>query len=187
MPPVIADNPSHFPPLPVEDENWGGSGGGQGRDGKHDYRQWAKEFSILAAMNCKTAEERQIRDRKAFLLHSLFVDVSVFKAVAAIKHLMENNKSSPTCPAAIVCHEERIGDLIIRVTRDVPDASMKLDSKNDGGQVLGMSKEELSRRNLLKGITADESATVHVSQALALVCSFHDLVLMPINYEIHWL
>lgn len=55
VPPVIADNPSHFPPLPIEDENWGGNGGGQGRDGKHDHRQWAKEFSILAAMPCKTA------------------------------------------------------------------------------------------------------------------------------------
>jgi protein TIF31 len=43
-----------------------------------------KEFAILAAMPCKTAEERQIRDRKAFLLHSLFVDVAVLKAVASI-------------------------------------------------------------------------------------------------------
>ena len=77
---------------------------------------------------------------------------------------MESNKCSPNGPNGTVFHEERIGDLIIRVTRDVPDASMKLDGKNDGGQVLGMSKEELSQRNLLKGITADESATVHVSK-----------------------
>ncbi|KAK5795034.1 hypothetical protein PVK06_036288 [Gossypium arboreum] len=33
VPLAIADNPSVFPPLPMEDENWGGNGGGQGRDG----------------------------------------------------------------------------------------------------------------------------------------------------------
>ncbi|GAY48522.1 hypothetical protein CUMW_112300 [Citrus unshiu] len=134
VPPVVADNPSIFPHLPVEDENWGGSGGGQGRDGKHDNRQWAREFAILAAMPCKTAEERQIRDRKAFLLHSLFVDISLFKAVAAIKTLIESNQHSLNDPAASIVHEERVGDLIIKVARDVPDASVKLDCKNDGSQ-----------------------------------------------------
>lgn len=163
VPPFVADHPSIFPPLPVEDENWGGNGGGQGRDGKHDYRQWAKEFTILAAMPCKTAEERQIRDRKAFLLHSLFVDVSVFKAVAAIKHLVENKQQTPNDSSPSIAFEEKIGDLFIKVVNDVPDASLKLDCKNDGSWVLGMSPEELTKRNLLKGITADESATVHVS------------------------
>lgn len=156
MPSVVAESPSTFPPLPVEDESWGGSGGGQGRDRTHDFRPWAKEFSILAAMPCKTPEERQLRDRKAFLLHSLFVDVSVFKAVAAIKHLIENNSGSSSL------HEERVGDLLISVTKDPPDGGVKLDSKNDGSKVLGISNEELTKRNLLKGITADESATVHV-------------------------
>lgn len=166
VPPVVADNPSIFPHLPVEDENWGGSGGGQGRDGKHDNRQWAREFAILAAMPCKTAEERQIRDRKAFLLHSLFVDVSLFKAVAAIKTLIESNQHSLNDPAASIVHEERVGDLIIKVARDVPDASVKLDCKNDGSQVLGMSQKDLTQRNLLKGITADESTTIHVRATL---------------------
>lgn len=164
VPPIVADSPCTFPPLPVEDENWEGSGGGQGRDGKHDYRQWAKEFAILATMPCKTPEERQIRDRKAFILHSLFVDVSVFKAVAAIRHLMDNSHNSPKDSADSISHDERIGDLHIRVAKDVPDASTKLDGKNDGSWVLGMSQEELAKRNLLKGITADESATVQVSR-----------------------
>ena len=146
----------------MEDENWGGNGGGQGRDGKHDRRQWAKEFAVLAAMPCKTAEERQVRDRKAFLLHSLFVDVSVLKAVAAIRRLVDSNKSLSD-PSVSLVHEERVGDLTIKMTRDVPDGSTKLDCKNDGSQVLEMSQDELARRNLLKGITADESATVHVS------------------------
>lgn len=152
----------------MEDENWGGNGGGQGRDSKHEYRQWAKEFAILAAMPCKTAEERQIRDRKAFLFHSLFVDVSVFEAVAAIKNIIETNQNTLSDPSASILQEEKVGDLIIKVTRDAPDASVKLDCKNDGSRVLGMSEEELAQRNLLKGITADESATVHVSELFLL-------------------
>ncbi|KAK8465873.1 hypothetical protein PHAVU_009G195600 [Phaseolus vulgaris] len=169
VPPVVSDNPSVFTPLPTEDETWGGNGGGQGRDGNHKNRQWARDFAILAAMPCQTAEERQIRDRKAFLLHSLFVDVSVFKAVSAIKHLVDTkqNSSLPTS------YEERNGDLTIKVTRDVSDASLKLDCKNDGNRVLGLSEEELAQRNLLKGITADESATVHDTPTLGAVLIKH--------------
>lgn len=114
-------------------------------------------------MPCKTAEERQIRDRKAFLLHSLFVDVSVFKAVDAIKHIIENNQKSASDSSLSVLYEERVGDLLISVTKDPPDGSTKLDSKNDGSKVLGITHEEVTKRNLLKGITADENATVHVS------------------------
>lgn len=155
----------------MEDETWGGDGGGVGRSGKHDRRKWAKEFAILAAMPCKTSEERQVRDRKAFLLHSLFVDVSVFKAVEIIKNVIEgsNQRSSKDSAAALSFHEERVGDLIIKVARDDPDGSAKIDRKSDGTRVLEISQEELSQRNLLKGITADESATVHVISCFAWV------------------
>ena len=165
VPPIVADSPSVFPPLPVEDEIWGGNGGGQGRDGKHDQRQWAREFSILAAMPCKTAEERQIRDRKAFLLHTLFVDVALFKAVGVIQHLVSHKSSSemPNGSSDDILHKEQIGDLIITVTRDAADASFKLDTKLDGSQAPGMLPKDLEQRSLLKGITADESVTVHVS------------------------
>jgi hypothetical protein len=64
VPPVVAHSPSVFPPLPTEDEIWGGNGGGQGRDGKYDHRPWVKEFGILATMPCKTAEERQFGQLK---------------------------------------------------------------------------------------------------------------------------
>ncbi|KAI9378489.1 hypothetical protein POPTR_018G102500v4 [Populus trichocarpa] len=188
VPPVVADNPSGFPPLPVEDENWGGNGGGHGKDGKHDYRPWAKQFAILAAMPCKTSEERQIRDRKAFLLHSLFVDISVFKAVAAIKHIVESNQCFLSDLGKSVLHEERVGDLIIIVMRDASDASTKLDCKNDGCLVLGVSQEELAQRNLLKGITADESATVHDTPTLGVVvvqhCGFTAVV--KVSSEVNW-
>ncbi|KAH6835956.1 Tetratricopeptide repeat superfamily protein [Perilla frutescens var. hirtella] len=185
VPSVVAENPSIFPSLPIEDESWGGSGGGQGRDGKHSYRPWAKEFSILAAMPCKTAEERQIRDRKAFLLHSLFVDVSVFKAVAAIKHVIDNNEQSASF---LLLHEERVGDLLISVTKDPPDGSTKLDSKNDGSKVLGISHEEVTKRNLLKGITADENATVHDTSTLGVVVVRHcgHTAIVKVSGEMDW-
>ncbi|KAL8242917.1 hypothetical protein R6Q59_013219 [Mikania micrantha] len=188
VPPVVADNPSLFPPLPVEDENWGGNGGGQGRDGKQDHREWAKEFSILAAMPCKTQEERQIRDRKAFLLHCLFVDVSVLKAVTAIKNLAENVSSFPHNSTNSILHEERVGDLLVRVTRDVADASTKIDGKNDGSRVLGLSHEELAKRNLLKGVTADESATVHDTSTLGIVVVRHCgyTAVVKVETEVNW-
>ncbi|KAL8096208.1 protein REDUCED CHLOROPLAST COVERAGE 2 [Apium graveolens] len=173
VPPIVIDNPSLFHPLPLEDGTWGGNGGGQARDGKHDHREWAKEFSILAAMPCKTPEERQVRDRKAFLLHSLFVDVSVCKAVAVISTLISNNQSPVTAPSAPASHEERIGDLNMIVTRDMSNASIKLDGKSDGCRVLGASEEEVAKRNLLKGITADESATVHDTSTLGVVVVRH--------------
>lgn len=158
-----------FPPLPTEDETWGGNGGGLGRDGKHDHRPWVKEFAILAAMPCKTAEERQVRDRKAFLLHSLFVDVGVLKAIAAIQNLIPDDKSShekTNGTASSVPHTQQIGDMKITITKDKADASSKSDVKLDGSQAPGVSFDELAKRNLLKGITADESATVHVRSFL---------------------
>ncbi|KAG1326475.1 putative protein TSS [Cocos nucifera] len=176
VPPIVADPPSNFPLLPTEDETWGGSGGGQGRDGKHDQRQWAKEFSMLAAMPCKTAEERQIRDRKAFLLHSVFVDVAVLKAVGVIQQLVvshEHWNTVPNGPADAILHREQIGDLKITVMRDKADASAKLDAKLDGSQTPGMSSKELAQRNLLKGITADESATVNDTATLGVVVVRH--------------
>ncbi|KFK29334.1 hypothetical protein AALP_AA7G120400 [Arabis alpina] len=188
VPPVVADTPSTFPSLPVEDGTWGGDGGGMGRSGKCVQRQWAKEFAILAAMPCKTSEERQVRDRKAFLLHSLFVDVSVFKAVKIIKNILESNQHSPKDPAALAFHEERVGDLITRVARDDPDASAKLDRKSDGSRVLEISQEELAQRNLLKGITADESATVHDTSTLGVVvvrhCGFTAIVKVATEFNL---
>lgn len=174
VPPFIADSLSTFPPLPTEDETWGGGGGGQGRDGQHDHRPWAKDFAILASMPCKTPEERQVRDRKAFLLHSLFVDVAVLKAVDAIKRAVAS--CQPPCKLPneggdlVVCEEE-VGDLRIVVRRDTADATCKSEVKLDGSHVLGMSVGEIACRNLLKGITADESATVHVS-TLCFFCEF---------------
>ncbi|GKC96792.1 protein TSS, partial [Tanacetum coccineum] len=160
VPPSILDSGSNFQPLPSEYENWGGNGGGQGQNGQHDRRAWATEFAILANLPCKTEEERVVRDRKAFLLHSLFVDVSIFKAVSTIRKAIDSVATSNSPPGSIVC-EDRVGDLSITVRRDAADASTKSEVKVIGIGSPSVSSEEVAIKNLLKGVTADESAVVH--------------------------
>ncbi|KAM0033371.1 putative clustered mitochondria protein [Helianthus debilis subsp. tardiflorus] len=172
VPPSILDSGSNFQPLPLEDENWGGDGGGQGRNGQHDRRPWATEFAILVSLPCKTEEERVVRDRKAFLLHSLFVDVSIFKAVATICKVRDSGAISNGPPGSIMC-EERIGDLSITVRRDAADASAKSEVKVIGIGSSTMSSEEVALRNLLKGVTADESAVVHDTSSMGTVFVRH--------------
>lgn len=161
IPPVAAQSPSVFPLLPIEDERWGGNGGGLGRDGKSDLLPWADEFLFLTSMPCKTAEERQVRDRRAFILHSQFVDVAIFRAVSAVQHVLGN-------PALVnedgkkSLYLERVGDLKITVAKASCDASFKVDTKIDGFQATGVGQKDLVVRNLLKGITADENTAAHV-------------------------
>ena len=162
VPPVAAQSPSVFPLLPVEDESWGGNGGGLGRDGKSDLIPWANEFSFVASMPCKTPEERQVRDRKAFLLHSLFVDVSIFRAIKAIQLVMSKPDLYVSVEDSKILHTEVAGDLRIMVMRDASNASSKIDTKIDGVQAFGADKKTLVERNLLKGITADENTAAHV-------------------------
>jgi protein TIF31 len=153
--PSVGESLSNFPALPTEDENWGGNGGGQGRNGEYDHRPWATEFAILASLPSKTEEERVIRDRKAFLLHNQFVDTSIFKAVAAIQHVMES-KSSVNSPSGSVLHQDQVGDLSIVIERD---RNGKVDSTlNESSK-----PNEDAQKNLIKGLSADESVTVNVS------------------------
>lgn len=169
IPPVAAQLPAIFPPLPVEDETWGGSGGGQGRDGKSDLIPWANEFLLLASMPCKTAEERQIRDRKAFLLHSLFVDVAIFRAISAVQHVMGKLDLTHSSVNSEILYSERVGDLTIIVMKDATNASCKVDTKIDGIQATGVGQQNLVERNLLKGITADENTAAHDFATLGVV------------------
>ncbi|CAI9754129.1 unnamed protein product [Fraxinus pennsylvanica] len=174
VPPSVADSASDFVPLPTEDENWGGNGGGQGRNGEHDLRPWATDFAILANLPCTTEEERVVRDRKAFLLHNLFVDVSVFKAVSSIQRVINSSAMGTlnSSPGSIV-HEDRIGDLSITVKRDAIDASFKKEVKIIGSKSVNESAKEVTQRNLLKGITADESVIVHDTSSLSSVLVRH--------------
>ncbi|KAG5626573.1 hypothetical protein H5410_011791 [Solanum commersonii] len=161
IPPVAAQLPAIFPPLPVEDENWGANGGGLGRDGKFDSLPYANEFLNVASMACKTTEERQIRDRKAFVLHSLFVDVAILRAISAVKHVMEKVKPAHCDLNGEIIFNETVGDLSIFVTKDASNASCKVDTKIDGFQATGIALKNLMERNLLKGITADENTAAH--------------------------
>lgn len=161
MPPSVSDTASDFVPLPTEDENWGGNGGGQGRHGEYDLRPWASDFAILASLPCKTEEERVVRDRKAFLLHNLFVEVSTLKAVSAIGEVMDSIAKGQS-PLGSVMHEDRLGDLFITVKRDDADASLKTAVKTIGSRTSDESSTEVAQRNLLKGVIADESVVVHV-------------------------
>ncbi|XP_023547998.1 protein TSS-like [Cucurbita pepo subsp. pepo] len=169
VPPVSAQSLSVFPPLPVEAETWGGNGGGLGRDGQSDLIPWASEFLFLASMPCKTAEERQIRDRRAFLLHSLFVDVAIFRAIKAIRHVIEMSKVDHLVSEDGVLFTERVGDLKVTVAKDIPDASCKVGTKIDGIQAIGMDQKNLVEKNLLKGITADENTAAHDTAVLGVI------------------
>lgn len=173
--PIASDSPSKFPSLPTEDETWGGNGGGQGRDCKYDNRPWATEFSILASLPCKTEEERLVRDRKAFLLHSLFVDVSIFKAVSAIQKLVnhDTNSNDHKISPSPVLYEDKVGDLKITIKRDAADASLKCGEKLDASLSHVVSTNEVAQRNLLKGLTADESVVVHDTSTLGVVVIRH--------------
>uniref|UniRef100_A0A5B6ZEM7 Clu domain-containing protein n=1 Tax=Davidia involucrata TaxID=16924 RepID=A0A5B6ZEM7_DAVIN len=176
VPPSVADSPSNFLPLPVEDENWGGNGGGQGRYGEYDLRLWATEFAILASLPCKTEGERVVRDRKVFLLHSLFVDVSIFKAVSAIRRVIDSNKKAKDTlnfPPGSIVHEDHVGDLSITVKRDAEDASLKFEVKIIGSESSSVSTKEVAQRNLLKGVTADESVVVRDTSSLGVVVVRH--------------
>ncbi|KAF8032443.1 hypothetical protein BT93_D1383 [Corymbia citriodora subsp. variegata] len=169
IPPVAAQSPSIFPPLPVEDEGWGGNGGGLGRNGKSDLLPWANEFLYLASMPCKTAEERQVRDRRAFLLHSLFVDVAILRAVSAVQHVSRNLDLISSTADTNSLYSEKVGDLCITVMKDASNASRKIDTKVDGIHVTGMDPKKLVERNLLKGITADENTAAHDISTLGIV------------------
>ncbi|XP_062184018.1 protein REDUCED CHLOROPLAST COVERAGE 2-like isoform X2 [Phragmites australis] len=176
IPPTYVDSATKCPALPVEDGNWGGNGGGSGRDGKYDQRRWAKEFSILARMPCKTEEERVIRDRKAFLLHNLFVDTAIFRAASMIRRLIDssmNSTSAQTGPYGSKVLEERIGDMHITVKKDEADTSLRLKDKVDGVAFCQTGAMDISQRNLLKGLTSDESVVVKDSSTLGVVIVKH--------------
>ncbi|KAI3463425.1 hypothetical protein Pfo_020088 [Paulownia fortunei] len=174
VPPSVIDSAPNFVTLPTEDENWGGNGGGQGRCGEYDHRSWATDFAILASLPCKTEEERVVRDRKAFLVHNMFLDVSVFNAVSSIQKVIDSaNKGLSNFPPGSVVHESRVGDLSITVKRDDADASLKRELKIIGSKTFIESAKEVSQRNLLKGVTADESTVVHDTSSLGIVVVRH--------------
>ncbi|XP_042433116.1 protein TSS-like [Zingiber officinale] len=185
VPPVAAQSPSIFPSLPTEDETWGGNGGGCAWDAERDTMPWVNEFLFLKSMPCKTTEERQIRDRKAFVLHSLFVDIAILRAVATVKQLIEKNQDKHSPGEDKILHLETVGDCSITVTKDAFDASCKMDTKIDGSKTTGIDAQNLIQRNLLKGITANENTTTHDISTLGVVsvryCGY--IAIVKVNYH----
>ncbi|XP_074566705.1 protein REDUCED CHLOROPLAST COVERAGE 3-like [Curcuma longa] len=171
VPPIFVDSSLTCHSLPVEDKKWGGNCGGYGRDDKNVHRPWAAEFLSLAKIPCKTEEERLIRDRKAFLLHNVFVNTVIFKAVSTIQGIM--NKRDFSTSQGLNLYEEQIGDFKIVVRRDHNNASMKSEDKIDGSQLLKLSVKEVATRNLLKGLTADENVAIKDTRALGVVIVKH--------------
>ncbi|KAH9620821.1 hypothetical protein KSS87_015128 [Heliosperma pusillum] len=169
VPPSTTQFLPTFLPLPVEDESWGGNGGGWGRNGESDLIPWANEFRFVASMPCKTPEERQIRDRKAFLVHSLFVDVAIFRGISTLRDVLEKVALNGMVVHDEIIYAENVGDLNITIMKDVPLASCKLDSKIDGLHATGLDQRTLTQRNLLKGITADENTAAHDISSLGSV------------------
>uniref|UniRef100_A0A804UN84 Clu domain-containing protein n=1 Tax=Zea mays TaxID=4577 RepID=A0A804UN84_MAIZE len=176
IPPIYVDPATKCPALPVEDENWGGNGGGCGRDGRYDRRCWSKEFSVLSRMPCKSDEERVIRDRKAFLLHNLFVDTAIFRAASTIRRLIDQSMNSigsrGTTHGSNV-FEEHIGDMNITVKKDEADASSKVDDKVDGVAFCKTGAMDIAQKNLLKGLTSDENVLIKDSSTLGVVIVKH--------------
>lgn len=60
-----------------------------------------------------------------------------------------------------VFSEER-GHIKFSVRRDASDASKKIELRIGASQFQGLEDTDLARRNLLKGVTANESTTIHV-------------------------
>lgn len=102
-----------------------------------------------------------VRDRKAFLLHSQFVDTSIFKAVAAIQHVLDsrpNMKDEMNSSPGSILHEDHVGDLLVLVKRDIRGGTKKFESS----QKESSTHKENAKKNLIKGLTADESVVVNV-------------------------
>jgi protein TIF31 len=58
--------------------------------------------------------------------------------------------------------EERVGDMHVTVKKDEADASVKLGDKVDAAAVYQTEAMDISQRNLLKGLTSDESVVAKV-------------------------
>ncbi|KAK6147821.1 hypothetical protein DH2020_018733 [Rehmannia glutinosa] len=69
--------------------------------------------------------KRVIRDRKAFLVHNLFLDVAVFKAVSSIQKVIDSSAKAASKFLRVQLCMRVIGDLSITVKSDETDASLK--------------------------------------------------------------
>lgn len=64
---------------------------------------------------------------------------------------------------------EEKGRIKFSVRRDASDASKKLELRIGASQFQGLGESDIARRNLLKGVTANESTTIHVNKSSLLL------------------
>ncbi|KAH9666984.1 tetratricopeptide repeat (TPR)-like superfamily protein [Citrus sinensis] len=89
--------------------------------------------------------------------------VNIF-TVGAIRRLIDSNlhtQDTINVQKGAILHEDWVGDLSITVKCDTVDGSLKYEVTIKGNQSSSMSAAEVAQRNLLNGVTADESVVVH--------------------------
>ena len=153
---------------------------------------WAAEFESVAKMACGSEGERGVRDRRAFTLHNRFVDTAVSAAVRAIEECdfgfdLDADVAEASADVAEVNDDgaeanddvagadadvanarvTRVGNLRMSVTKDSEQAGRGRAKGGVGIKIevhpsTSLFSEELAERNLLKGMTANESTACHV-------------------------
>ncbi|GAY62743.1 hypothetical protein CUMW_220240, partial [Citrus unshiu] len=96
--------------------------------------------------------------------------------VGAIRRLIDSNlhtQDTINVQKGAILHEDRVGDLSITVKCDTVDASLKYEVTVKGNQSSSVSAAEVAQRNLLNGVTADESVVVHDTSSLGTVIVRH--------------
>ncbi|ESR40666.1 hypothetical protein CICLE_v10025019mg [Citrus x clementina] len=102
----------------------------------------------------------------------LFICLRFLHAVGAIRRLIDSNlhtQDTINVQKGAILHEDRVGDLSITVKCDTVDASLKYEVTVKGNQSSSVSAAEVAQRNLLNGVTADESVVVHDTSSLVKV------------------
>eukprot|EP00898_Chlorokybus_atmophyticus_P003122 jgi/Chlat1/3810/Chrsp259S03937 len=167
VPPSFADTPGSPQPLPLEDMEMGGDGGGgcfSGRNsdalGVEQDRFWRAELELIASMPGATPEERLIRDRRLFLVHSAFVETALRRACALID---EVERAQSADESELTTHGMRL-----TVAREPSTPPV-------GGSAAPLAG------NVLKGLTADEHTQVQDTEALCQVTVHHHGYVVKIN------
>ncbi|KAK3286683.1 hypothetical protein CYMTET_5771, partial [Cymbomonas tetramitiformis] len=138
-----------IPPLPTEDPQWGGSGGGAGRR-EEGIRDWAEELAECSRMEAGDLETRLARDRRLFRLHSSFVDA----AVIAARDAAERDSDGSDCEGPMAG----------------PGLQVRLVTSAEAGTEVGEAQSEAA---VLKGLTADKNTVARDTPALSRVVVHH--------------
>eukprot|EP00218_Dolichomastix_sp_CCMP3274_P016756 CAMPEP_0170132460 /NCGR_PEP_ID=MMETSP0033_2-20121228/284_1 /TAXON_ID=195969 /ORGANISM="Dolichomastix tenuilepis, Strain CCMP3274" /LENGTH=818 /DNA_ID=CAMNT_0010367823 /DNA_START=36 /DNA_END=2489 /DNA_ORIENTATION=+ len=152
-PPALAAAPGAYRALPAEAPHWGGGGGGFGLEDPLSARAWRADFRLVASMPGATADERALRDRRAFLLHQLFLDRAL--------HL-----AARTADAAAHAGEAR---------RELRAAGLSVVAERhaERAELSAPPEQRASLKALLKGLCSDENTAACDVEANTTATVFH--------------